>query len=416
MGNAKIILAAIAILICAALSVSAARHGLARYAYGTKGANPALTDFDRAIRLAGDDPDPELRLAEALSDAKRNQEAIRHCERAVSLRPNDQFSWLELGYLRKLEGDLNGACQADSQAVSLAPFYGQPHWKLGKCLLDLGRRDEAFAELRTAVKRRSSYLPGFLDLVWDSTGGDPKAMEDAIRPSDSASNLAVARFLGGQKRWEDALHFYRQGGAASEGDLHGMVSGFIGAKRYLDAYRVWQTNHAPESNQCPGGRDCLSDGGFETTSAFADVGFSWCVPNPIDAVGAGIVDAVSSSGKKSLRIQFKGDSSPSAQLVTQLILVHPSSRYRLTFKAKTQEIKSIALPVVSLIDTGLGSKAADSAVLPPGTTDWQGFTIEFTTSDHTDAVLLVLSRTACRYSDCPIFGTLWLDDFNLEKR
>src|SRR5713226_1652977 len=233
MGIVKVILAAIAILICAALAVSAARHGLARYAYGSKGAHPARADFERAIRLAADDPDPELKLADALSDANGNQEAIRHCERAVSLSPGGYFSWLELGYLRKLAGDLNGACQADSQAVSLAPFYGQPHWKLGKCLLDMGRRDEAFAELLTAAKRRPSYLGEFIQLAWDTTGGDPKAMENAIRPSDSASNLAVARFFGGQKRWEDALHFYQQGGAASAGDLHGMVSDFIEANRYL---------------------------------------------------------------------------------------------------------------------------------------------------------------------------------------
>src|SRR5258708_9905453 len=129
MGSLRIGLAILAILACGALAVSAARIGLARYAYGSKGARPELDDFERAVRLANNDPDPHLMLAEALGDANRNQETITHCERALSLRPNDQFAWLGLGYLRKRAGNLEGARQAFSQAVSLAPFSGQPHWR-----------------------------------------------------------------------------------------------------------------------------------------------------------------------------------------------------------------------------------------------------------------------------------------------
>jgi len=415
-GIARIVLAAIAILICVALAASAGRHGLARYAYGVKGANPTIADFERAIHLAADDPDPELNLANALADANRNQEAVRHCEHAVALRPGDEFSWLELGYVRRLAGDLEGACQDFSQAVSLAPYYGQPHWKLGKCLLDLGRSDEAYAELRTAVHRRPSYRPAFIRLVWDYTEGDPKAMEDAIKPNDSASNIAVANFLVEQKRWEDALHFYQQAGAASESYLHEMVRQFVAANRYLDAYKVWLSNHTVASDHCLDERGCIYDSSFENDRKFEDDGFSWSVAGTIDGVTVKIDDSAASSGKKSLGISFQGDSSPSVHVVSQLILVRPSSRYHLTFKAKTADLKSVALPVFSLIDRGLSSQVAESSVLPSGTTRWQDFDIEFTTSDHTDAVMLVLSRVPCRWSECPIFGTLWLDDFMLERR
>jgi tetratricopeptide (TPR) repeat protein len=409
-------LALIAILACGALAVSAARIGLARYAYGSKGAKPELDDFERAVRLAENDPEPHLKLAESLDDANRNQEAIRQCERALSLRPNDQFAWLELGYLRKRAGNLEGARQAFSQAVALAPFYGQPHWRLGKCLLDMGRRDEAFAELRTAVHTRPSYLPDFIELVWNSSGGDPKAMADSIRPNDSTSNLAVGTFLAGKERWEDAVHFYHGAGDAGARYLRGMVRGFVEQKRYVDAYRVWQTNHSFGPGQCLVERGCLYDPGFENTDRLEDTDFVWSTPNPIDSVYPDIDEDVSRGGKKSLRVQFQGDSNPGEQIVTQLVLVRPSSRYRLTFKAKTKDLKSIALPRVSIVDAGAGGKIAEAPNLSQGTNDWQDFEIEFTTSDHTDAVTLILNRTACKYLDCPIFGTIWLDDFTLEKQ
>jgi tetratricopeptide (TPR) repeat protein len=416
MGSLRIGLALIAILACGALAISAGRIGLARYAYGSKGAKPELGDFERAVHLAENDPDPHLKLAEALDDANRTQEAIRHCERALSLRPNDQFGWLELGYLRKRAGNLEDARQAFSQAVALAPFYGQPHWRLGKCLLDMGRREEAFAEMRTAIHARPSYLGDFIEIVWNSTGGDPKAIAESIRPGDSTSNLAVAAFLTSKERWEDAVHFYHGAGDAGASYLRGMVRGFVEQKRYVDAYRVWQTNHSFGPNQCLVERGCLYDPGFENTDRLEDADFVWSLPKPFDSVYPEIDEAVSRGGKKSLRVEFQGDSAPGEPIVTQLVLVRPSSLYRLTFRAKTRDLKSIALPRVSIVNTGPGGKVAEVPNLSPGTNDWQDFEIKFTTSDSADAIMLVLNRAACKYLDCPIFGTIWLDDFTLEKQ
>lgn len=415
MRSVRNIFVVVALLIFGGLTVSAARHGLAHYAYGPKGSHASGADFEHAIRLADNDPDPELFLADALYDAKRNQEAVKHCERAVALRPGDYFSWMELGYLRQLAGDLTGACQAHAQAVALAPFYGEPHWRLGTCLLAAGRRDDGFAELRAAVKSRGSYLGQFVQLAWDTTAGDPKALADAIRPSDAAGTLTVARFLRGKDLWEDSLRFYQQAGAASDPDLHGLVSDLINGKRYLDAYRVWQTNHGAESNPCSGQRGCLSDPGFETTSKLEDTGFGWCVPKPIDGVDPAIDESVASSGQKSLRIQFDGDVNPAAQVVSQLVLVRPSTRYRLSFKAKTANVKSVALPVLAVVDPASEGKTTNAAALPSGTNDWQSFAIEFSTSVRAEAVMLMLNRTACQWADCPIFGTVWLDDFTLQQ-
>jgi tetratricopeptide (TPR) repeat protein len=410
---ARICLAGIAILICSVLAVRAARHGLARYTYEAKTGSPEIEDLNRAIQLNPDDPEPHLLMAEALADANQNEQAIKHCERAIMLRPGDHFSWLELGYLRKISGDLPGACQAFSQAVALAPYYGQSHWKFGKCLLSMGKRDEAFAELRTAAHRQPAYLEGFLELVWKNTDGTAKAIGNAVRPQDAASNIAVGRFLLGKWRWRDALVFYNQAGTDSASDRQELINRFVLAKRFPQAYQIWQLDHASESNSCIDERGCIFDSSFEATRKFEEAGFGWQVANNRSII-AEIDEGVASSGKKSLRIQFQGEAELSGSLLSQFVLVLPSTKYRLTFKAKTNDILSGGLLLFSVVDT-LGNKVDVSSDLPSGTQDWQIFSMEFTTSDQTDAVVLGLGRAPCGWSRCPIFGTLWLDEFTLRK-
>ncbi len=58
---------------------------------------------------------------------------------------------------------------------------------------------------------------------------------------------------------------------------------------------------------------------------------------------------------------------------------------------------------------------AESKLLSQGTQGWQDYDVGFITGDSTRAVSLHLMRRPCNVSACPIFGTLWLDDFAIEK-
>ena len=61
-------------------------------------------------------------------------------------------------------------------AVRLAPFYAQPRWYLGNMLLQAGRLDEGFAELRRAVKSDPSYLPDTIQRATEAFAGDSGAI------------------------------------------------------------------------------------------------------------------------------------------------------------------------------------------------------------------------------------------------
>lgn len=122
------------------------------------------------------------------------------------------------------------------------------------------------------------------------------------------------------------------------------------------------------------------------------------------------------SGTKSLLIEFLGESNPDTPLLSQVILVKPSTRYRVNFAARTQKIVTGGLPLVTVTDsTGSKKFRAESPALAQGSTDWQIVSFNFQTEPETDAITLSLQRKNCTTSPCPIFGSLWLDSFSIEE-
>ncbi len=96
--------------------------------------------------------------------------------------------------------------------------------------------------------------------------------------------------------------------------------------------------------------------------------------------------------------------------------MQPSTRYRLTFFARTEELKSAATLYTTVLDGSAGGVAlGSSAPVASGTHDWQPATIEFTTGPRTQSVLVRLSRAGCADGVCPIFGKIWYDDFDLQR-
>ena len=105
---------------------------------------------DKAVAVAPLDPQLHRIRAALLYEQKQFPESARELELAVSLRPRDDYLWLELALLRDEIGD-SGAIDAFDQSVRLAPFYAHPSWQRGNFLLRAGRYTEAFSDLRTAA-------------------------------------------------------------------------------------------------------------------------------------------------------------------------------------------------------------------------------------------------------------------------
>ena len=122
------------------------------------------------------------------------------------------------------------------------------------------------------------------------------------------------------------------------------------------------------------------------------------------------------TGAHSLRVDFNGNSNPGAPIVSQLILAEPVTRYKLDFAARMQKIVTGGLPVIIVSEaTGERRELGRSVALHQGTSDWQTFGFEFATGPTSEAIVVSLQRENCTSSPCPIFGTLNLDSFTLER-
>jgi hypothetical protein len=97
--------------------------------------------------------------------------------------------------------------------------------------------------------------------------------------------------------------------------------------------------------------------------------------------------------------------------------VQPNTQYDFECYLKTDKLVSAATPIVSVSDASDETTLANSEHAPNGDNDWQRISFNFKTGVKTEAVRIKISPTSCGEEPvCPIFGTLWYDDFNLKTR
>ena len=373
---------------------------------------------DVAVGFGPEIPESHYVRARLLFDQGRLAEAVTEYERATALRPHDYVLWMELGLARDQFNDTDGAIVAFKESVRLAPFYAQPRWQLGNTLYRAGRIDEAFQELSRAAASDPKLLPQTLDLAWAAFDGDAQAVERAIQPATEPAHLALARYFARRGKTSEAIAQFRAAGDVSNEERRGLLTELLTARRFVEAYEVWSSYHREEVDQSSKGEAAIINGGFESTVSLNDPGFGWQLPTGLQAVEAAQDAAEPHGGALCLRLVWNGDSPTLSTIISQLVLVEPNTRYQLRFAARTEKIVSAGLPQIAVIDASSndGRALADALRLPPATSGWQDYALEFTTTGETRAVQITIRRENCSMSPCPIFGRAWLDDFSISKR
>lgn len=367
-----------------------------------------LPTGQRAMRLTPADAESHLAAAEILSVGGQHQEAKVELERAVALRPSDYSLWLNLGVLRDQTGDPAAGLAALDEAVRLAPFYAEPRWQRGNVLLRSGRYDEAFRDLNQAARSEPMLIPNLIDLAWGISRSDTKLTEQLAQINTEQLHVAFAKFLARRGKATETLEQVRAARNVSVDVRRELVDQLLAKDAFAEAHEIW-SGHATEA------KSIIQDGGFEAPLAFDLNGFGWRVPRTITAIGLGIDSADPHSGSKSLRVEFKGDSSTEPPFVTQLLLVEPSKRYRVNFAVRSKDLVSGSFPIVLVKEaTGAKTKLGQSSPLTKGSYGWQVSSFEFDTAANTTAVFLGMQREPCATSPCPAFGAVWLDSFSLE--
>ena len=410
----RFVIAVLGILLCVFLIQATARVGFSRLLGRYAQVANSIPAADGAVRVSPSDANAHRARAGVMGKFQMHAEAVKSLESAVSLRYRDDYLWLELGNAREEVGDTEGALAALDQSIRWAPYYAHTHWQRGNLLLRMGRTGEAFAELRTATDANSSYLPNLIDLAWGISRGDLKTTlelsdlrYDQDRINADNERLALLRFLAGKGKGREVIELSRSlSSPLYEDQKQELVRLLVGAKAFRDAFEL---SFAELKLPVPS----LFNGDFEEPFVFKDAGFGWILSAEQSRSKLAIDISEKLTGTKSLQINLNGNWDPGTVLLSQTVLVEAGKTYPLSFGIKTKDLVTGGPPVITVSDAVTNQLLGTSDNLPTATSPWQQITFEFTTLATSEAAVIRLQRNGCNSPPCPIFGTLWLDEFKI---
>lgn len=407
----RVLIGMIGIAVCCVGIWQSARIGFARNLIEKAVPMNGAPTANRAVQLLPNDAAAHAGLGIIHQRTGKYADACRELERAIQLRPRDYFLWMLLGVSRDLNKEPAAALSALRQSVALAPAYARPHWFLGNVLLRQGNVDEAFSELRIAASSDTSLLPNVIDLAWGISRRDTTRTIETIRPQTDKARMALAIFFANHNEGQAAISQYRSIQTLPGDEVHGLMNALMNARLFTEAYEVWTWLHHVSARM-----PIVINGSFENEIALGQKGFGWQIAENATNVTLSADPSQFQSGSKSLRIDFRGDSNPVLAVVTQFVLVSPSTNYRLAFQSSAKQFVSngaLLLVVTDAADQKEPVLAQSTAI--SGSNSWRESTLDFKTGEKTTAVKLGLVRQACA-SPCPAFGTIWLDSFAISPQ
>jgi tetratricopeptide (TPR) repeat protein len=379
--------------------------------------NPAsATELAKlATRWAPGDPFAHWTLG-ALEEKEFSSlaDAVHEYEIAATLSPNDYRYWMELGRGLEAAGDTAGGERALGRAVELAPAYSLPRWYFGNLLLREGRVDEAFQQLARAGETNPETRIQVFNLAAQVFGSDVDAIANATCGS-VAMRMQLAMYLAGRRKFEEAMHIWSgTQNRSSERELADELKKQLIAASQFQAALVVMRDIEPDADKLPTPEQFVN-GGFEAgTTLTSSDSFGWSITSRSPAQMA--IDAQAHSGHNSLRIVFRAPTKLDVIHVSQAIVVEPDTQYHFECWARTDDLITGSAPLITILSAGDNTVLANSMPLPTGTNGWQRIALDFKTKPKSDGVIVRLFRQPCGdASVCPIFGTVWYDDFNLQR-
>ena len=369
-----------------------------------------------AVTLAPSDPEPHWLLAETkreMFSPDETSSAIDNYKKLVKLSPFDFRWWIELGRAFEQTDNYDEAEKAYLRAVELAPFYTNPRWQLGNFYLRRNRSDEAFAELKKVAETNPIFRDQVFSLAWDYYDKDENKIE-RIAGDNPTVRAGLAMFYAGKERAGDSLRIWnslspdeKQANAAYAKVI---AQAFYEKRIYPQALEFYRgLGIEPDAKA-----ETVQNAGFEKPiKNNKDTFFGWKIV-PAEKMEIKTDATQKHEGNRSLRVYFNGYFAPTLNNVTQTVVVEPSAKYLLTFWVRTENLKSGGNPTLEIYNANTEANIATSAPFFAGTSDWQQIKMEFVAPPDGQSVGIRTTRAFCG-EVCPIVGTFWYDDFNLEK-
>ena len=374
-----------------------------------------------AVSWAPRDPLPYWRLGNLIEKElppDQIAQSVAAYEKAVTLAPNDYRFWMSLGQALEQAGESEKAEKALREAVRLAPSYAYPRWHLGNLLIRTDHYDEAFQELQLASAANPELQKQLFNLAWQVNKDDFEVLKTSIghTPDDRAQ---FSTYLLERGRFDEGLRLWNSLSEKEKRDRRyaadPIITSLLANKRFHQAVEVW--NDVAPGLAYRAAFERIVDRGFEDNLAHgSDAVFGWQVQSQ-SQVQIGIDAGVGHQGQRSLRLYFQVRSRLEGLNVSQLVPMQPNKDYDFECYVMTERLQSAATPYVAVVDATDEAVLTASATVPDGNTNWQRISLPFRTGPKTEAVRIKVLRNPCpEDAVCPIFGTVWYDDFDLKPR
>jgi tetratricopeptide (TPR) repeat protein len=353
-------------------------------------------------------------LEEKEFSANNLADAVHEYQVAATLSPYDYRYWMELGRGLEASGDNTGGERALGRAVELAPAYSQPRWYFGNLLLRAGKVDEAFQQLARAGETDPGIRVQVFNLAAQVFDTDVDAIANATCRS-AAMRIQFAMYLVGRQKIDEAMRVWAgTKNRTAERELAGELKKQLIEAKHFQAALVVMREIEPDAAKLPVPEQ-FTNGGFESsTTLTSSDSFGWAITSGSQAQMA--IDTQPHSGRNSLRIVFRAPTKLETIRVSQAIVVEPDTQYHFECYARTDDLITGGAPLITILSAADNALLASSPPLPTGKNDWQRISLDFKTKPKSDGVIVKLSRQPCsEASVCPIFGTVWYDDFNLQR-
>jgi hypothetical protein len=157
----------------------------------------------------------------------------------------------------------------------------------------------------------------------------------------------------------------------------------------------------------------IQNGGFESElpQPGANI-FDWLIVARASVNAT--LDAHAHSGQKSLRVVFRAPRTLEKIPISQTVVVEPGASYRFEGYMRTEDLLSPSPPALVISGAADGSTLGTSKPAPSGTNAWQLITFDF--KPLNDGITIGFYRAPCAEGQiCPIFGTIWYDDFSIKR-
>ena len=388
---------------------------LAEYTSSNESNVQTVAEFSAAS--APGDPMANWFLASSERDIftpEKLRASLEKYEKVVRLAPYDYRWWIELGRAREQAEDVAGAEAAFLRAVRLAPTYTYPHWQAGNFYLRQGDTVKAFAELQKAAENNPVYRQQVFSTVWDYFDKDTARLEQ-IAGDAPAVRADLALFYATKERAADSLRVWNtltpEQKKENESDGKIIAQAFFEKKYFRSAIGFTREIGIETDAQA----EKFQNAGFEASIGREnDSYFNWKVI-PAEKVDVRLDPSQKHGGNRSLRVVFNGFAAAQYYQVYQIVAVEPNVKYRLGFWLRTENLKSAGNPLIEIVNANDDKLIKAGDAFPGGTNEWQEVKIEFVAPPNAEGVTVRVARAFCG-NQCPLFGSIWLDDFLIGRQ